>query len=450
MDQRHSRAPCHRTCLMFCFKERVRLEQRETPDRLSDSKLRELTSKWFIETQVPLIVQNGFFPTWFLGFISRKNAEDILREKELGCFLVRLSDKAIGYILSYKGRDRCRHFVINQSESGQFVVSGDTERHDTISNLMEYYKRSPIEPFGEYLTSSCFEVLNSELYDIIQVNPEEKPVATIRAVKNVRKEQLSSEQPPSRPPKSKRAVEAIPPLPRRNRPLESDQDRVLYAQLRKQPRRRMPRPQHACQDYLPSENFRRTERSSNQDQNMRKLIMSGTDPVHSELGMLDCNSRSLPLLDHSYDGGEQTYSLSTPPNIPPRLAPKPNRRSGPEETSTGPSNLDYQSHSAVYHLAGRQRSPHTTPAEARSLPAEQDGGSVYSVVPSEAASAAGFLPRDNMYELIPGQEENRAQHKSTSHTYEPLEDIRPKHNHSLWGLRSDKWKWLIPEMKKKW
>ena len=36
-----------------------------------------------------------------LGFIDR-DAEEILREKELGCFLIRLSDKAIGYILSYK------------------------------------------------------------------------------------------------------------------------------------------------------------------------------------------------------------------------------------------------------------------------------------------------------------------------------------------------------------
>uniref|UniRef100_A0A3B5KG90 SH2 domain-containing protein n=1 Tax=Takifugu rubripes TaxID=31033 RepID=A0A3B5KG90_TAKRU len=57
---------------------------------------------WFIDTQLPLIVDDGFFPKWFLGFITRKDAEEILREKELGCFLIRLSDKAIAYILSYK------------------------------------------------------------------------------------------------------------------------------------------------------------------------------------------------------------------------------------------------------------------------------------------------------------------------------------------------------------
>lgn len=31
-----------------------------------------------------------------------RDAEDHLRDKELGCFLIRLSDKATGYILSYR------------------------------------------------------------------------------------------------------------------------------------------------------------------------------------------------------------------------------------------------------------------------------------------------------------------------------------------------------------
>ncbi|CAB1443723.1 unnamed protein product, partial [Pleuronectes platessa] len=52
-------------------------------------------------------------------------AEDLLREKPLGCFLVRLSEKAVGYLLSYRGHDRCRHFVIAQDPYGQFVLSGD-------------------------------------------------------------------------------------------------------------------------------------------------------------------------------------------------------------------------------------------------------------------------------------------------------------------------------------
>lgn len=38
----------------------------------SEGNLRELTTKWFIDTQLPLIVHDGFFPKWFLGFITRK------------------------------------------------------------------------------------------------------------------------------------------------------------------------------------------------------------------------------------------------------------------------------------------------------------------------------------------------------------------------------------------
>lgn len=57
-----------------------------------------------------------------------------------------------------RGRDRCRHFVISQSESGKFLVCGDTTGHGTLSELIDYYRTKPIEPFGEHLTSSCVEV----------------------------------------------------------------------------------------------------------------------------------------------------------------------------------------------------------------------------------------------------------------------------------------------------
>ncbi|KAM7414607.1 hypothetical protein PAMA_019428 [Pampus argenteus] len=403
------------------------MEQRGPPVDCFAEGLRELASKWFIETQVPLIVQNGFFPTWFLGFISRKDAEEKLRGKEPGSFLIRLSDKAIGYILSYRGRDRCRHFVIIQSESGQFVVSGDTERHDTVSDLIEYYKISPIEPFGEYLTSSCFEALNEELYDIIQVSPKEKPAATVRGVKNLQIRQISSasQQQLTRPPKGNSTLQEGPPLPRRSRHLEmplNNEDKVLYAQLRKQPPREMPRAQHLCQDNL-------IGRSTTQDQNISRCspLSRPVVSVYSELGLLDCKSKSLPLLDHS-SGGEHSYRLSTPPNTPPRLSPKPNGQAksyGPmaQKTDLCSHSLDYLTESAVYHLAGM---PHTTSTETRSSALKQRSDSVYAEVSSEALT--DYLPDDNTYELIP-------RHKDTADTYEPLEDIRPKHPPSSCGLK---------------
>eukprot|EP00064_Thunnus_orientalis_P000352 superscaffoldBa00000018_g352 len=329
-NQKQTKAPCLRNCLKFRFKDRTSMEQREQlADSLAEGRLRELASKWFIETQLPLVVQNGFFPAWFMGFISRKDAEEILREKELGCFLIRLSDKAIGYILSYR---RSRHL-------------------------------------------------------------ESAPV--------------------------------------------NDQDDVLYAQLMKQPPREIPRAQHISQDNL-------TVRSTTQDQIIGRCSPPSRPAVtvYSELGLLDYKSRSLPLLDHSSDG-EHSHRLSAPPCTPPRLSPKPNRQAksyGPtaETTDACSRSLDYVSESAVYHLAGR---PHTTSTETRSLTPEMHSDSVYAEVTAEALVSR--LPHNNTYELIPG-------HKDTTDTYEPLEDIRPKHQHSCWGLKNDKWKWLFPDAKKKW
>uniref|UniRef100_A0A672MVV7 Hematopoietic SH2 domain-containing protein-like n=1 Tax=Sinocyclocheilus grahami TaxID=75366 RepID=A0A672MVV7_SINGR len=123
--------------------------------------------KWFVETQAVLILCDGSFPPWFQGFISRHEAEDQLRDKNVGCFLIRLSEKAIGYILSYKGPDRCRHFVINQTKTGLFVVSGDSTTHNSLTALINHFKTTPIQPFGEYLTSYNTDMDSVEEVSII-------------------------------------------------------------------------------------------------------------------------------------------------------------------------------------------------------------------------------------------------------------------------------------------
>ncbi|CAJ1056659.1 LOW QUALITY PROTEIN: SH2 domain-containing protein 7-like [Xyrichtys novacula] len=435
-EQKVKKSPRLRTCMAFCFKDRVRMEHRgpavDSYSDRTDGRLRELASKWFIETQMPFIVHNGFFPSWFLGFITRKDAEEILREKDLGCYLIRLSEKAIGYILSYKGRDRCRHFVINQSESGQFVVCGDTRGHDTIFDLIEHYKTSSIQPFREYLTSSCCEV-----------SPKEKPAA---AVKNGKKQHLPSEQPPSRPPKTVRTPEEVPPLPRRSRNLDAatlnNQDNVLYAQLRKQSPREKPRSQHYSQDNIQADK-----------DTMRVKSPSESSSVYYPLNFLESKSRSLPLLDNSSDE-EKSYRLSATPHTPPRLSPKPSRQAAscsPQQERTcvysrpnSSHSLELQSDSAVYHLAGRPGSPH---AELRSLTSVQHHESVYTEVTDEALLYRN--PHFNTYESI-SVSDDPAQPEPNSITYEPPMDIRPKSSHSSCGLKNDKWKWLLPDIKRKW
>ncbi|XP_064846314.1 uncharacterized protein LOC135556799 isoform X1 [Oncorhynchus masou masou] len=437
---------------------------------------REMALKWFMETQAPLILHEGNFPSWFEGFITRRDAEEMLRDKELGCFLIRLSDKAMGYILSYRGRDRCRHFVINQSKSGQFIVSGDTEEHETLGELIEHYKASPIEPFREYLTCSCLESSRGEVYDVIKVNLREKPGVSVRAVRSLWDAQSDQQgdwtrdspsdhteehpPPPTLPPKSSRkpeeeasvpTVPRVPPVPRRAGPLKSSsldyqqgsaQRRALYAQLEKH---KAMNPQPRSLEGLPRALEGRAEGlgpvAQHQTPPQRGGIPSGKpgapgpasapgpDPgtVYSELlSLLDCKSRSLPLLDldpDSEEGANNSYRLSTPSFTPPRLSPNPTKRTTSpslldQSYPSGPSLLDQSYHkdtskrppiishslehlcnspipALVYQLAGRPRDQEVTMT---SSPQEEVANSLYAEVPCEPVLR---LLLDDTYEHIP-------------------------------------------------
>ncbi|XP_004422088.1 PREDICTED: SH2 domain-containing protein 7 [Ceratotherium simum simum] len=141
------------------------------PERAGDNQalaeLQELALRWFMETQAPLILQNGALPSWFHGFITRKQTEQLLRDKALGSFLIRLSDRATSYILSYRGSDRCRHFVINQLRNRRYLISGDTHSHGTLAELVRHYQEVQFEPFGETLAAACPRPENNDLYDAI-------------------------------------------------------------------------------------------------------------------------------------------------------------------------------------------------------------------------------------------------------------------------------------------
>ncbi|XP_044923122.1 SH2 domain-containing protein 7 isoform X3 [Mustela putorius furo] len=140
---------------------------REVGDSQALAKLQELALTWFTETQAPFILQDGALPPWFHGFITRKQTEQLLGDKALGSFLIRLSDRATGYILSYRGSDRCRHFVINQLRDRRYLVSGDTHSHGTLADLVRHYQEVQLEPFGETLSAACPRPEDNDLYDAI-------------------------------------------------------------------------------------------------------------------------------------------------------------------------------------------------------------------------------------------------------------------------------------------
>ncbi|KAM8784123.1 SH2 domain-containing protein 7 [Rhynchonycteris naso] len=167
------------------------------------AELQGLALRWFMETQAPLILQNGALPPWFHGFITRKQAEQLLSDKALGSFLIRLSDRATGYILSYRGSDRCRHFVITQLQNRRYLVSGDTHSHGSLAELVHHYQEVEFEPFGETLAAACPRPDDNDLYDAVtlglhQTNPglgDPPPTASPTGVAD----KAGSPQPPPKP-----------------------------------------------------------------------------------------------------------------------------------------------------------------------------------------------------------------------------------------------------------
>ncbi|KAK7139240.1 hypothetical protein R3I93_016391 [Phoxinus phoxinus] len=126
------------------------------------SSLRTHTLLWFERTQLPRLHTPGQpLPRWLHGFATRREAEQLLEDKPQGCFLLRLSESKIGFVLSYRGDDRCRHFIIEEEESGAsgsvFLIAGENSRHRSLDNLISYYTHNPVEPFNELLTVPCMQ-----------------------------------------------------------------------------------------------------------------------------------------------------------------------------------------------------------------------------------------------------------------------------------------------------
>ncbi|XP_078115152.1 hematopoietic SH2 domain-containing protein homolog [Sander vitreus] len=110
---------------------------------------------WFTESQLQRVIRNGIVPEWFHGIISRKTAEELLMAKPPGYFLIRVSESRIGYTLSYRAEDRCRHFMIDALEDGHYVIVGENRRHRLLQDLVDFHHRTPILPFTEVLTVAC-------------------------------------------------------------------------------------------------------------------------------------------------------------------------------------------------------------------------------------------------------------------------------------------------------
>ncbi|XP_012790593.1 SH2 domain-containing protein 2A [Sorex araneus] len=114
--------------------------------------LKTETRAWFWKTQAHGLLQRGAAPTWFHGFITRREAERLLEKKLQGCYLVRFSESAVTFVLTYKSRTCCRHFLLAQLGDGRHVVLGEDSAHARLQDLLLHYTACPLSPYGEMLT----------------------------------------------------------------------------------------------------------------------------------------------------------------------------------------------------------------------------------------------------------------------------------------------------------
>ncbi|XP_072428332.1 myosin-IIIb isoform X3 [Chiloscyllium punctatum] len=152
----------------------------EQADKEHQINQKRATIRWFKETQARKVIQNGTFPCWFHGMITRRESEDLLANQPLGCFLIRVSGSREGYTLTFRGIDRCRHYMIEMQPNGRYVILGEDKAHPSLPDLVDYYKTVGIQPFMEVLTTPCgqkcaHETDYEELRNLsVKTNPQEK------------------------------------------------------------------------------------------------------------------------------------------------------------------------------------------------------------------------------------------------------------------------------------
>ena len=97
----------------------------------------------------------GGFAQWFHGVISRAESEALLSRQSPGTFLIRVSESRFGYSLSVITNTRIKHFMIDQTEDGQYMVVGNDRRFASLNSLASHHRHSPLTEDGDKLLTPC-------------------------------------------------------------------------------------------------------------------------------------------------------------------------------------------------------------------------------------------------------------------------------------------------------
>uniref|UniRef100_A0A8C5X6N5 SH2 domain containing 4A n=1 Tax=Malurus cyaneus samueli TaxID=2593467 RepID=A0A8C5X6N5_9PASS len=120
--------------------------------RTISNSTEESIIKWFKEEQFPL--RAGYLKTtdtiapWFHGILTSKKAEELLNKTVPGSFLIRVSEKIKGYVLSYRSAEGCKHFLIDASTDSYSFLGVDQLQHSTLADLVDYHKVNIYDPVG--------------------------------------------------------------------------------------------------------------------------------------------------------------------------------------------------------------------------------------------------------------------------------------------------------------
>eukprot|EP00794_Sanderia_malayensis_P009786 gene9786-10785_t len=143
---------------------------------------KKAAARWFRETQIPkgaVESSDGNPDVWFHGVISRREAERLLKGKPIGCFLIRVSESRYGYSLSFRTKDRCKHYIIEQTRSGKYVIVGFPRAFANLNLLIHYHSTVPISDEGDILTLPCGQETEvpdyTDLYEELHIRIRPKP-----------------------------------------------------------------------------------------------------------------------------------------------------------------------------------------------------------------------------------------------------------------------------------
>ncbi|XP_060101402.1 GRB2-related adapter protein 2 isoform X3 [Heteronotia binoei] len=91
------------------------------------------------EGYVPKNFIDLHIPSWFHEGVSRHQAENKLREKGVGCFIVRASQNSPGdFSISVRHEDDVQHFKVMKDTKGNYFLW--SEKFPSLNKLVEYYK----------------------------------------------------------------------------------------------------------------------------------------------------------------------------------------------------------------------------------------------------------------------------------------------------------------------